>query len=179
MKTTGFSRVSKELIITELSKELKERPTLFVAQHGTLSASGMDKLRVKLRAAKGRYFVVKGSLAKRAVEKAKLAELKDDFKGACGIALSSGDPVASSKILVDFAKENEVFKIQRGYVNGAIVSADQIKTLASLPSKEVLIARAVVGVAAPLSRFVGVLSGTVRKVVNVFDAIAKKKGSAS
>jgi large subunit ribosomal protein L10 len=100
------------------------------------------------------------------------------MEGACGIAFSGGDPVLSSKILVDFSKENEGFKIQTGFMNGAMMGVDQIKVLASLPSREVLIAKVVGTIQAPLARFVGVLSGTVKRVVTVLDAIAKKKGTS-
>ena len=63
-------------------------------------------------------------------------------------------------------------------MNGQVMGMDQIKTLASLPSREVLLARVLGGMQTPVSRFVGVLAGTLRKMVTVLDAIAKKKGSA-
>ena len=175
MKTTGLSRVSKDLIITQIEKELKTRPSFFVAQHGTVSAPLLDQLRAKLRSANTRYFVVKNRLAKKAFEKAKVEGFADSFAGSCGIAFSGGDPVQSSKVLVEFGKANEVFKVQKGYMNGAVISIDQIKMLASLPSREVLLARVAGGMQAPISKLVNVLAGTVRKVVTVLDAIAKKK----
>ena len=178
MKSTGFSRVSKEKIIGDIEKEIKARPVFVVAQHGTISAAALDKLRAKLRQSDTRYLVVKNTLGKKAFERCKFQGVGEILNGACGVAFTSGDIVASSKILVDFAKENETFKIQSGYFNGEIVGADKIKTLASLPPKEVLIARVVGGVQAPLAKFVGVLSGTIRKIVTVLDAVAKKKGSA-
>lgn len=177
MKITGFSRVSKNLIIEEITGEFKERPMFFIAQHAGLPASSLDKLRAKLRTANGRYVAVKNSLGKKALEKVNLTQFSEKFGGSCGIAFSSGDPVLSSKILVEFAKENENFKIQTGFMNGQVMGADQIKTLASLPSREVLLARVLGGMQAPVSRFVGVLAGTLRKMVTVLDAIAKKKSN--
>ncbi len=178
MKVTGFSRVSKDKMIGEIEKELKNRPIFFVAQHGTISASLLDKLRAKLRATNTRYLVVKNSLGKRALDKANFKNLSESLNGACGIAFSSGDMIASSKVLVDFSKENETFKIQAAFLNGEVVGSDRVKILASLPSREVLIAKLVGTAKAPLSRFVGVLSGTIKKIVTVLDAVAKKKGSA-
>ena len=176
MKATGLSRVSKERIIAEIEKELKARPTFFMAEHGRVPAATMDKLRAKLRQVHSRYCAVKNSLGRKALERGKLpAEFSKNLGGSCGIAFTSGDPAASSKVLVDFAKENESFKIRSGFMNGQTVSADQIRVLASLPSREVLLARIAGGIQAPLSRFAGVLSGTIRKVVNVLDAIVKKK----
>ena len=178
MKATGFSRVSKEKLIGEIEKELKARTTFFVAQHGTISATALDRLRAKLRQSDTRYLVVKNSLGKKAFDRSNLKALGENLKGSCGIAFTSGDIVASSKTLVDFAKENEMFKIQTACLNGELVGADKVKVLASLPSKEVLIAKVLGGMQAPISNFVGVLSGTIRKIVTVLDAVAKKKGSA-
>ncbi len=178
MKETGFSRVSKNLIIAQIEKELNERPAFFITQYAGVSAGSLDKLRVKLRGANSRYLVIKNSLGRKALGRGKFSSLAESMTGACGIAFSSGDPVLSSKILVDFSKENEGFKVQSGFIDGAVIGVDQVKVLANLPSREALIASVVRGVAAPLSRFVGVLSGTVRRIVTVLDAIAKKKGSA-
>ena len=178
MKETGFSRVSKNLIIGQIENELNARPVFFITQHTSVSAASLDKLRVKLRGASSRYFVVKNSLGRRALQNEKFAKLSEQMTGACGIAFSSGDPVISSKILMDFAKENQGFKVQSGFIDGSIIGSEQIKVLANLPSRDILIAKVVSGINAPISKFVNVLAGTVRKVVTVLDAIAKKKGSA-
>lgn len=175
MKTTGYSRVSKDIIIREIEKELKAKPTFFVTQHGGVSAVAIDKLRSKLRGVNSRYMVVKKSLSRKALERVNLKQLGENMDGACGIAFTAGDVVASSKVLVEFAKENEAFKIHQGYMNGQAMAADQVKILATLPSREVLLSKLLGGMQAPVSRFVGVLSGTLRQVVTVLDAIAKKK----
>ncbi len=179
MKETGFSRVSKNLIIAQIKKELEGSSTFFITQYAGVSASSLDKLRTKLRGVKSRYLVVKNSLGRKALDNKKFSPLTDAVTGACGFAFSNGDPALSSKILMDFSKENEGFKVQSGFIDGAVIGADQVKVLASLPSRDVLIARVVGGVQAPLSRFVGVLSGTVRRIVTVLDAIVKKKNTGS
>ena len=175
MKPTGFSRLSKDIIIRDIEKELKAKSVLFLTEHGGVSAVSLDKLRSKLRGTNTRYMAIKKSLGKKALEKANLKEFAGDMNGACGLAFTAGDPVASSKVLVEFAKENETFKIQRGFMNGQVMAAEQIKILATLPSREVLLSKMLGGMQAPMSRFVGVLSGTLRKVVTALDAIAKKK----
>ena len=175
MKVTGFSRVSKDLIIKEIEKELKKGEPFFVVRHDSVPASNIDKLRAKLRGTKTRYFVVKNTLGQKAFERANLKDLAGHIIGACGIAFTSGDIVQSAKTLVEFSKENESFKVQAGYMQGRLVSVDQIKVLASLPAREVLLAKVVGGIQAPISGFVNVLAGTLRKFVNVVDAIARKK----
>ena len=178
MKATGLSRISKDSIIKEIERELKSRETFFIARHDAVPASNIDKLRSKLRGLNTRYLVVKNTLGQKALERTNLKELTEYVKGACGIVFSSGDPALSSKALMDFAKENENFKVQAAYFHGQIVSADRVKDLANLPSREVLLSRVVGGIQAPISGFVGVLAGTLRKFVNVVDAISKKKNQS-
>src|SRR3989338_4613081 len=132
MKATGLSRVSKELIIAEIEKEIKTHSSFFVAQHPGVEAASMDKLRAKLRQSNSRYVVVKNSLGRRAMEKTSFKELAGSLNGACGIVFAGGDVVLSSKTLVDFAKENETFKIVTGYMNGKAMTAAEIKTLARI-----------------------------------------------
>lgn len=178
MKETGLSRVSKNLVIAEIEKEIKKRSGFFVTKHSRVAAIAMDKLRVKLRKVDSRYLAVKGSLARKALKNTGLETLTDKFAGASGIAFTGADPVASSKVLVEFSKQNENFKLEAGFVNGQVISLEQIKVLANLPSREVLISRVLGAMQAPVSRFVGVLAGTLRKMVTVLDAVAKKKGGA-
>lgn len=175
MKATGLSRVSKDSIIKEIEKELKSRDTFFIARHDAVPATNIDKLRAKLRASNTRYFVFKNTLGQKALERNNMKELSEFIHGACGIAFSSGDPAHSSKALMEFAKENENFKVQAGYLSGKLMSADQVKVLASLPPREVLLARVVGQIQAPISGFVNVLAGTLRSLVTVIDAIQKKK----
>ena len=176
MKETGFSRVSKEAVIKEIEKEVKARPTFFITSQGTLPANALDKLRANLRKVNARYLVVKNSLGRKAFERAEMKDFSDHLQtGTSGIAFVGGDAAVSSKVLMECAKANEVFKVEAGYLGGRFVSADQIKALASLPSREVLLARLFGQMQAPVSRFVGVLANTLRSAVNVLDAIAKKK----
>ena len=175
MKETGFSRVSKSLMLRQIEKEVESSPLFFITQHNRIPAATLDSLRRKLQGAQSRYLVVKNTLGKRALKNKDLGNFGDSITGPCGIVVGGGDPVALSKILMDFAKANEGFKVQIGRMEGQAVGAEQVKALANLPPKEVLIAKVVGGIQAPISRFVGVLSGTLRQMVTILDAIAKKK----
>ncbi|MBI4353428.1 MAG: 50S ribosomal protein L10, partial [Candidatus Omnitrophica bacterium] len=140
MKVTGFSRTAKDLAIREMEKEVKEHTAFFIARHeGGVSAFSLDKLRAKLRP-HSRYLVVKNSLARRVLSQARLTLLAESLNGTCGMTLTQGDPVAPCRILVDFAKENQNFKIQGAYVNGSVLLPDEIRVLAALPPREVLLA---------------------------------------
>ena len=175
MKETGFSRVSKNLIIKQIEKELEARPAFFITQHTSVPAASLDKLRTKLRVANSRYLVVKNSLGRKALKKEKFSTLSEQMTGACGIAFSSGDAVLSSKILIDFAKENEGFKVQSGFIDGAVIAADQVKTLASLPSREALLGQVAGVLQAPIRKLAVVLSASIRSLAVVLNAVSKKK----
>ena len=175
MKTTGLSRVSKDLIIKEIEKELKSKPAFFITQHGTVSGNAMDKLRAKLRKTDSRYLAFKGSLGRKALEKCDLKQVSENMTGACGIAFTSGDIVQSSKTLVDFAKENEGFKIQTGYMDGQVMSLDQIKTLANLPSRTVLLGQLAGVLQAPIRNLAVVLNASIRSLAIVLNAVSKQK----
>ena len=178
MRVDGLSRISKDSIIKQIEKEMKKRDAFFVTKHAKVAASSLDKLRAQLRKSGTQYFAVKNSLAKRAFGTGGLEALGKTLEGSCGLVFSGKDAVGSCKILVDFSKTNENFKVAGGYLNGEIITVDQIKVLAALPPREVLIARVVGQMKAPISRLVGVLSGTLRKSVTVLDAVAKKKQNA-
>ena len=175
MKETGFSRVSKNLIIEQIEKELKVSPTFFITQHTSVPAVSLDKLRAKLRTTSSRYVVVKNSLGRRALQKDKFSNLAELMTGACGIAFSSGDPVLSSKILMDFAKQNEGFKVQSGFIDGAVIGADQVKTLASLPTREALLGQVASVLQAPIRGLAVVLNASIRSLAVVLNAVSQKK----
>lgn len=175
MKTTGLSRVSKDSIISEIAKELKDRPTFFVTHHGSLSPTKLEKLRTKLRLSNSRYMVIKNSLGKKAFEKAKRPEFCDLMTGACGIAFTGTDAVGPSKILMDFSKENESFKVQNGFVDGQVIALEQIKVLANLPSREVLLGQVAGVLQAPIRNLAVVLNASIRSLAVVLNALSKKK----
>ena len=101
--------------------------------------------------------------------------LKDLLKGTCGVGVSKNDPVAVSKILVDFSKENEKFVLKGAYIDGIIVPAGTIKELAATPPKEVLLTKLVISLNSPISGIVCTLSGIVSKLVYALNSIKDKK----
>ena len=87
------------------------------------------------------------------------------------------DPVAAAKILVDFAKKNDKLEIKAGFVDGKVINVDEVKALAELPPREVLIAKVLGGFNAPISGFVNVLNGNLRGLAVALNAIAEKKAA--
>ncbi|MGD8992054.1 MAG: 50S ribosomal protein L10 [Desulfobacterales bacterium] len=165
-----------------ISKDLNERFTkaavVFVTDYKGLDVAAINELRRKLTQEEVEYQVAKNSLLIRAAEGTDVNLIKDMFKGPNAIALSYGDPVSSAKILTDFAKDNKVFEIKAGVMDGAVLDSNQIKALADLPSREVLLGMLVATMNSVPTGFVRTLAEIPRQFLNVLQAIKDQKEAA-
>jgi large subunit ribosomal protein L10 len=136
----------------------------------------MTELRRICRDAGVRLEVIKNSLGRFAAQKAQVAELPEHFTGPTALATSETDEIAPAKVLTDFAKDHPGPKIRIGYVEGKIFGAEEVKNLASLPSKDVLLANLVRALMGPLTQFAMVLAAPVRDLAGVLNEVGKKSG---
>ena len=136
-------------------------------------------LRNKLREANVKYFVIKNTLLGRAAADAGLNGLDEALHGPTAIAVSDEDAVAPAKVLADFAKENEKLEIKAGFMDGAVISLDEIKKLAATPSKDTLIAKMMGSLNAPASNLVRLLQTIVDGGEEISELIAKKAAEAA
>ena len=150
MKAT---KTQKQETVTALAGRLKRSPTVYVTDFTGLNVAKATELRRRLRAAGVDYVVVKNTLARRALDAAAVPALSEHLTGPTALVLAGRDPVGAAKVLTDFAKENEKPKIRVGLVDGKAVSADQVKRLASLPSKQELLAQLGGAFQAPMAGF--------------------------
>lgn len=171
-------RPEKVAVVAELQEMLGNTKGAVLADYRGLTVAQDTKLRRKLREAGVEYKVVKNTMLRIAANELNLEGLDPYLEGPTALAFSQTDPVAPAKILTDFAKEHKVFEIKAGLVEGKVVDAAGVKALASLPSKEVLVAQLLGSMQAPISGLVNVLQGTIRNVVYVLDAVRKQKESA-
>lgn len=165
----------KKYMVEEIANRLKKSQSVFVTDFRGLKAVDVGVLRGKLEGVNSDFFVVKNTLAKIALKDAEMEQLTDLISGSISLVLAEEDPVKPAKFLVDFAKGNEKFTIKGGYVDGQFISIDGVKELALLPSKEILLARVVGGIKAPVSGLVFVLSGVLRGLVCALNQIKDKK----
>lgn len=165
----------KTRIIKEYEQRLKGAKSFFVTDFGGLTNKEIEQLKNKLKSASTDYLVVKNSLCRSAFKEMKIDILSGMVEGSCAISYTDKDPVAVSKVLVDFSKTNEKFKLKGGYADGAILSLDTIRELASMPPREVLLARLVSAMNAPVTGLVTVCSGIVKKFLYAINEIIKKK----
>lgn len=170
----------KEAIVAELKEKLSNTKGAVLANYRSINVSLDTKLRRKLREAGIEYRVVKNTLTRIAAKEAGIIGMEQYLEGPTVIAMSAVDPVAPAKILADFIRENKLqtLEIKAGLVEGKVIDADSVKALASLPPREVLIARLLGTLQAPITGFVRVLQGNISNLVYALEAVRKQKESA-
>jgi large subunit ribosomal protein L10 len=167
----------KEAVVAEVAKQIAGAQAIILAENRGLPVAAMTQLRAKARAS-GIYFrVVKNTLVRRAVVDTPFATLADKMSGplAYGIGV---DPVAVAKVLNDFAKAHEKFVIAGGAIPGQLMSAKDVVALASLPSREQLLAMLVGTMQAPIAKFVRTLNEVPSKFVRTVAAVRDSRQAA-
>lgn len=168
-----LTKVQKNQIIDELAEKLQKNSTVVFTNYQGLKTEELLELRAKLRTLQGEYKVLKNTLSERAFQKIQAGGVDAYLTGPTAIVLGN-DLLAAAKIVATFAKDHEKLKIKACLSDGKIYTGDQVKALAQLPPREVLLAKVVGLIASPLSRLVGVLSNPLRDLVGTLDALAKK-----
>ncbi|HEV8200931.1 MAG TPA: 50S ribosomal protein L10 [Candidatus Polarisedimenticolia bacterium] len=173
-----MNKQEKASEIEALQAVLKGGPTAFVLAPKGLTVNQVTALRRRVRATQGQMKVVKNRLALRAMKGTALEPLSSHFKGETAIAWTSADPAPLAKAIDEFAKDHQGLGIKAGLVDGRAVVAAQVKAIADLPARPVLVARLLAVLNAPMTRFVTVLKGPHRGVVRAMSEIAKQKAGA-
>lgn len=155
-----------------------EASSAILSDYRGLDVQQLSELRNRLRDAEVELQVVKNTLARRAVKETRFAGLGDQFVGPTSVALTRGDVISMAKVLTEYAKQQPALEIRSGLIEGKLVSPQDIVALADLPPREVLLARLVGGMQAPLAGLVGVLQGVVRQLVYVLAAIKETRENA-
>jgi len=169
-------REEKKGIVQELVDEFEGANPLVFTDYTGVKAGAVADLRVQLSQMDSRYRVVQNRLFKRALDTVGLSEANDYIQGPVGVAYGGKDVVEVVKLLVKFVKDNpKTLIIKGGIVDQMSLDTESLGELAKLPPKEMLIARLVGQIGAPLSRMVMVLQGNIRNMVSVLDNICKKK----
>ena len=163
--------------VEELTAAMSNAKAIYLADFTGLDVAKVTGLRNKLRDAEVDYQVVKNRLAKRAAAEAGISGLDEHLVGPTAIAFTSEDPIAPAKILQDFADEDDTFSIKSGFMDGQILSPNEIEALSKLPSREELLGKVFGSVQSPMYGLAGVLNGLLRNLVGVIGAIEEKQKS--
>jgi large subunit ribosomal protein L10 len=168
-------REKKEQEVAEIAEKLKRSKEVVLVDYRGLSVKNMADLRSQLREAGIDLKVYKNTLTKLAVKKTGHEDMSEYLEGPTAIAFDYQDEVTLPKILVNFAKEHKELELKGGALGQQGIDLDQIKSLASLPSREELIAKAVGAIAGPLRSFVYVLNAPIQSFGRVVQQIADSK----
>jgi len=175
----ALSKDKKAEVVSEVSQLLNTSKLTVVAKYSGTSVKSMQALRRMAKDDNTKISVIKNRLVKKALEQSEKFANTDTgmFSGQLMYAFNASDEVAPAQVIANFAKAEPQIEFVGGLAaDGSLLSADDIKALASLPSKDQLRAQLVGTIAAPLSGFVNVMSGNVRGVLNVLNARADQIG---
>jgi large subunit ribosomal protein L10 len=173
------TRTEKGEIVVGLTDRLTKSSTIYITDFTGLTVKRMTDLRRKLRGVGVGYVVVKNTLAARAFAEVKISGLDDVLGGATGLVFAGSDPVNAAKILADFHKEFQQPTIKAGLFAGRRITADEVKRLATLPSREALLAQLGGAFQAPMAGFLGAMNGLLYQWVGALEALRVQRGNAA
>jgi large subunit ribosomal protein L10 len=175
----AVTRAKKKEQVDKLGKQLKSASTLIVTTYSKLTVAQDYELRKTLRSSGAKYAVVKNTLAERAAKGTKVEEVLRNLSGVTSIAYTEGDPVALAKALSKYAKDNPEFTFKAGVVEGRVISINEIKALATMPSKEEIYSKLLFLINAPAQRLATALGAVGRNLAVVINQGVEKQKFAS
>jgi large subunit ribosomal protein L10 len=174
----AVSREKKEQLVAGYVDQLSRSNAIFLTDYRGLSVKDLESLRAKIRDAGGGYSIVKNTLAARALEAASLPVPEDMLAGPTAISFAYDEVPAIAKVLDDFAKGTDVLQIKGGVMEGKVLSPEQIKSLASMPPREVVLAQLLGLIQQPGNRVAGVVNAAGSKLAATIKAYAEKLENA-
>ena len=150
--------------VSKLAEKIKNAKVVLLTDYRGINVSDVTGLRTKLRGAEVEYKVIKNNITRRALIECGIEELNDVLEGPTAVIIGNNDYLDACKIIYEYAKDNEFYKIKGGIIDGKVVSVEEIITLAKLPSRETLI-----------GMLAGALLGNVSKLAVALDQVRVKK----
>ncbi len=168
----------KEQIVSELASRLKAADTVLVADYRGLTMPQIDALRSRLLESGARFTVVKNTLTRRAAEAAGADALLTLLEGPTAIAFleADGDMLAAAKALADMARESRVLAIRGGVMEGRVLSAEEVESLATLPPVDILRGQVLGAIVAPLTSLLGLVTAPLQNLYGLIDARIEQLG---
>ena len=173
----GLDLDKKKAVVAEISAQVAKAKAIVVAEYRGLEVGHMTELRAKARKSGVYLRVLKNTLARRAVEGTPFAGLSQHIKGPLVYGISP-DPIATAKVLDEFARANEKLVIRAGAMPNAVISAREVAALASMPSREELLAKLLGTMQAPIAKFARTLNEVPARFVRTLAAVRDKRQAA-
>ncbi|MDD5455635.1 MAG: 50S ribosomal protein L10 [Candidatus Margulisbacteria bacterium] len=172
---------SKVQVVDELKDKIKNNNYIYFLEYQGLNVEQMTGLRALLKENSSELKIYKNTFSLRALHEARQEageEVKKILTGSTALIFSTVDPVKPAKILMDFIKQNDAAKMKGALIQNKFLDTASVKTLSTLPSKEVLIAKLLMLMNSPITGFVNVLQGNLRKFVYAVNAVKEAKEKA-
>ncbi len=166
---------AKKLVVADIKDKLSRAKGAVLVDYRGLTVQEATELRKQFREADVEYKVLKNTLIQLAAKELDLSEMDQYLTGPTAIAFGYNDPVVPAKILTEFIKKTKKMEVKGGLVEGKVIDNSGVQYLSDLPSREVLLAKLLGSMNAPISGFVGVLSGTLRSLLYTLNAIKEQK----
>ena len=170
-----MGRAQKEAIVNDLKGKISQAQSVVFTSYKGLTVAQMTELRNFLREKQIEYRVAKNNLIKIAVDESLKDRVGNIMEGPTGLVLTKDDPFLSTKMLFDFAKKNNLFKINGGIFDGVVLDSDSVKELSKIHSKAHIYGQLVSILAAPISGFLSILNAPAVSLLGVLTAIGKSK----
>jgi large subunit ribosomal protein L10 len=174
-RRSQLNKEEKGVVISELKEKFSRARAVVLTDYKGMSVAELTELRRLLNGLSLDYSVVKNTLAKIASDGTDVAVAKDSFKGPVGIAIGYDDPTLVVKKVLEFTKTNEKLQVKGAVVEGRFCEQNEIKEIAELPSREVLLSMLAGALQAPMSKLAGALSATVSTFGYALQALNAKK----
>ncbi len=166
---------AKKLVVEEITEKIKASKSVVLVDYNKLTVAEVSALRNKCKQANCEYKVYKNTLVRKALNDLGFKDFDSDLNGPTAVAFGA-DETSAAKLMVAAAKDyEEKIVIKSAFVDNAYVDKAGVKALASMPSREELVAKMLGSMQAPVSNFVGVLNNLVAGIVRVLNGIAQSK----
>ena len=154
--------------VSKLAAEMKEAKIILLTDYRGINVADVTNLRTDLRNVNAKYAVIKNNITKRALAECGIEGLEDKLVGPTAVIMSNEDYLEPAKAIYKFSKDNDYYKIKGGVIEGKVMTAEEIITLAKLPSRDTL-----------LSMLAGALLGNISKVAVALDQVRIQKESGA
>ena len=166
---------AKKEVVNNLREKFSKTTLTVLTNHTGLTVSEITELRKRLQKPNAEYKIAKNTLIKKAIKDTNLAELEKLLEGPTALLIGYGEPAECAKTFVEFAKEIEKGEVKGGIFEGKLLSMQDIKTFASLPSKQVLLAQIAGLLVTNTREIAGIFEGLIRDVATLSEEVAKKR----
>src|ERR1700759_1199364 len=171
----ALTKAKKAEKVAQLAHELEGSTSAIIGTFAKLTVAQDFELRKTVRAAGGRYRVLKNKLAARAAKGSQIEAALQGLKGVSSVAYTSGDPVALAKAISTWVEENSQFTFKLGIVDGKVITVDEVKQLATMPGKEEIFSKLLFLINAPAQRLATVINATGRDLAVVINQGVEKE----